>query len=225
MTRLIGGLVLLAIACAGHAQPVIATYSFAGEAGGQSSTSASFVDADLHASVLMRGPGIVGNPGSNSINSNNWTTGTTIDPLDYYTFTLTPIGGLEMDLAQLLFTEDRSATGPVSFELRSSLDAFASTIASGATSLDGGSHSIDLGASFQDLLGPAEFRLYAFGATGATGTWRLSDSLQVTGFVGDVAAIPEPRTYAMLLAGLGLLAFSLRRAARQGRARPASSRP
>jgi hypothetical protein len=142
------------------------------------------------------------------MNSADWTLGTSIDPFDYYTFTVQPAPGFELDLAGLSFTERRSGTGPQTFELRSSLDAFAAAPIFGATSTFDTLQSLVLGLDFQDITVPVEFRLYAYGATGIGGTWRIIDQLELTGAVN---AIPEPETYALLLAGLGLLGFAARR--------------
>ena len=53
--------------------------------------------------------------------------------------------------------------------------------------------------------------------------WNTS-ALYTTGELSIMAAIPEPGTYALLLAGLGLLGFGSRRAAKPSSASPASSR-
>lgn len=201
---------LLGLACAAQAQSVIARYTFTGSSGSQLSNGASLVQVNTFNSFFARGPGIVPVTGTDSMNSSGWTLGTSIDASDYYTFTLQAAPGFELDLAGLSFTERRSGTGPASFELRSSLDAFAAAAASGATSPDPLEtlHNLVLGPAFEDIAGPVEFRLYAYGATGAAGTWRIIDQLEVT---GSVNAIPEPETYALLLAGLGLLGFAARR--------------
>lgn len=62
--------------------------------------------------------------------------------------------------------------------------------------------------------GPANLNCGTATFTGAGTTWRNVDSL-VLGYAGNgtltVAAVPEPGSYAMFAAGLGLMGFMVRR--------------
>jgi hypothetical protein len=58
----------------------------------------------------------------------------------------------------------------------------------------------------------AEFTvLVPVNANGVVGTTTLSMTRHVTGEIIAVRAVPEPETYAMMLAGLGLVGWALRR--------------
>ena len=89
-----------------------------------------------------------------------------------------------MTLTKLALKDQRSATGPVTFALRSSRDNFAadlqtfSTHTAIATSLT----ELTLGAVFANVTVGVEFRLYAFGAGASTGTWRIDD-VQLSGVI------------------------------------------
>ena len=108
---------------------------------------------------------------------------------------ITPDAGYEFALDTLAWTMRRSATGPVSFQWRSSLDAFATPFAT--FSLPDTTANVrltvsSLGTLFADLVSPVTFRLYGFAAEGPLGTFRLGisssdagsplpDNLTVTG--------------------------------------------
>ncbi|MGH9331233.1 MAG: PEP-CTERM sorting domain-containing protein, partial [Vicinamibacterales bacterium] len=155
----------------------------------------------------------------NSINSSGWTIGAAADMNDYYGFTITPAPGFVMDLTDLDFSERASSTGPTQFDVRSSLDSFASPIFSGATTIDANSRrQFDLTAAFQDLTVPVTFRIFAFQSSASAGTWRLGVSGEPTAavpanlqLVGDLTAVPEPTTLLLLGSGLAALATWRRR--------------
>jgi isoamylase len=93
----------------------------------------------------------------------------------------------------LSFGERRSSTGPGTFEIHYSSDGNSFVqIPQTVTGLPGNtnwrSHAFDLSSLNPQIAGRAAvfFRIYAYNATGSTGTWRLDD---VT-FVGEASAPP-----------------------------------
>jgi hypothetical protein len=104
---------------------------------------------------------------------------TAINTAKYLQFTITPNASYAMALNSISFFDTKSATGPSSWVLRSSLDAYATNI-NGAIGVPGTAftatpQSIELGLDFQNITTGITFRLYGYGASSAAGTWRLDD--------------------------------------------------
>lgn len=208
----------LCIPALAFAAPFTATYTFTGSPGNQASEPVDANPVGALFSAITRGPGIAAVAGMHSINSDGWTTGATIDVNDYYELTITPAANFELDLTSLDLTFRRSATGPREFELRSSLNGFATPVA-GASILDETSnHRLGFGLfGFVDLTSAVTFRIYAFAAEAAGGTFRLGIALGDIGdslpanleIGGNLDAVPEPAT--LILIGAGLTAARLRR--------------
>jgi MYXO-CTERM domain-containing protein len=141
---------------------------------------------------------------------------TPVATTDYFGFTVTPtVGGTKLNLTSLTFDIGRVFTGnyPVNWSVFSSVDGFASSIASGSVSTGTGlltGQNIDLSApAYQDLTS-VEFRVaFGDGNNGANNRILLDD-LTLNGSV-----VPEPHEYAAM-AALGLLGFAAWR--RLGRA-------
>src|SRR4051812_24149246 len=77
---------------------LLVEYDLTGAAGDQPDPLATFQAAGVFGDPISRGAGLTANAGLNSINSRGWTTGTTIDPLDYYQFAVGPTGADSLDL-------------------------------------------------------------------------------------------------------------------------------
>jgi hypothetical protein len=134
-------------------------------------TTGQTVSANLTVSGIGRGSGLSGNTGSGRYNATSWSL-SSLDANDYFTWTLTPNSGFEIDLNSFVYTGQRSTTGPSSFAFRSSLDSFASNI--GSPSATGATISLSA-ASFQNITAPITFRLYAWGGSNAAGTFSVND--------------------------------------------------
>lgn len=138
-----------------------------------------------------------------------------ISQANYFSFTVSAAAGYQLDLSSLSFAV-RSVGGPSSFQVRSSLDNYASSIGGGGVSGTwSSSGAIDLGAAaFQDL-STITFRIYGFGdGNNGNGSYFLIDDVSLDG----VAAVPEPVTVALGLFGLGCsLVTAGRRVARNRR--------
>ncbi len=141
-------------------------------------TSGQVVAANITASGIGRGAGISANAGSNRYNANSWNTAS-IDLTAYFTFTLTPNSGFEIDFNSFVYAGQASGSGPTSFAFRSSVDSFASNI--GTPTASGTTISLS-GASYQNITSAIEFRLYGWGASSSAGTFSVNEF----GFTGLV---------------------------------------
>ena len=187
MTRLLLPLALALSLLPLAVEAQVVTYTYDDGSGG-GTTAPNQVDPNATASNTTYGPGtgsnsfFGGNPGqaiaANGFNSAGF------DADDYFGLEVSPNSGFELDLSSLTFDTRRSSTGPPSLELRSSLDNYASTVATGTASTSfPGTVSFDLsGAAFQDVTSAVTFRIYAFGASSGSGTLRL-DNVTLNGDV------------------------------------------
>ncbi len=143
--------------------------------------------------------------------TNQWVTGSSsADTSEYLSFGLQANAGFNLSLTQLTFKESRSATGPASMSialwvdgvLRETSFTFATTNTSSTTTASMSLRTFD----FADLTSITatslvQFRVYAWGGTGSTGTLRLDD-LSIS---GNVSAVPEPSAYAAFAGAAVLL--------------------
>lgn len=128
----------------------------------------------------------------------------------YYEFTVTPPLENSMTLTGLSFVMDRSATGPRTWVVRSSTNAYASNLATASiapananlsvqsgnvfflkydtTTAQAGSKitlSITTGSAFLNSINPITFRIYPYNAEDALGTFGV-DSVYLTGTNGPI---------------------------------------
>src|SRR5207249_7963414 len=127
---------------------------------------------------MSRGPDLVPVTAPGAFNARSWTNVSG----SYYSFTVTPNPGAPIALTELDFDASRTATGPTNLALRSSLDGFAADLAAfslpTANSLD--HFTATLGAAFQNLTDPVEFRIYGFDAADANGALEI-DNVELFG--------------------------------------------
>ena len=145
--------------------------------------SNQYTDAHLYATGIGRGSGITPVIGSDRYNAANFSS-TVRDTSDYFRFIMIPDSLYQINFSSFEYVGVNSVLGPTVFSLRSSLNGFSTSI--GTANATGTSISLTA-INFQNIRGPIEFRLYAWGATNSSGTFGL-DNFR---FNGEVILAPE----------------------------------
>ncbi|WP_347066129.1 IPT/TIG domain-containing protein [Flavobacterium sp. WV_118_3] len=134
-------------------------------------TTGQTVSPNITVSGIGRGSGITGTNTNNRYNATGWNSGT-LSNTKYFEFTLTPSSGYLIKFVSFEYTAQASGTGPTSFSFRSSLDGYGTNI--GAANANGTTISL-AAAAYQNVTAPITFRLYAWGASAAGGTFSIND--------------------------------------------------
>ena len=153
---------------------VLATWSLAGETGSQTSTNAASSAPGVTAAPITRAPALIAAAGSGSINSTNWPLGSALDPMSYYTVSLTPPAGCALVLSAASIDVKSSGTGPAMAAVGTSSDGFAQTQALATTAPS--TPTLSASAS-----GNLELRIFGYGATAVSGTMRIQNDFTVSG--------------------------------------------
>ncbi len=153
----------------------LATYDFTGDPGNQASTAATSSASGLTAGAISRSTAITAQLGANSINSSNWATTTTLDATRYYTLTLTPPAQCALGLTSITVDTKVSGTGPADGAVATSNDSFVSTTTFTPGSVTSPSLSVS-GATTA-----VEIRIYGYDATSSAGTFRIQNTMTVSG--------------------------------------------
>lgn len=201
---------------------VITDWNLTGAAGNEAFITSASNASNISGLNLTRGTGLNPSAAGNSFSSNGWNGEAT----DYFSFGFSVANGFEVDLTDLYIGTRSSNTGPGALGLFYSGDNFTSNLYTFTQSGTNFTNSIVDLTALNDLSGLVEFRIFGLGNTSANGgtlasngTFRIAEhfdgstftNVQFNGAVSSVAAIPEPETYAMFLAGLALLGFASRR--------------
>lgn len=208
---------LLAAAAVAHAAPAATVFDFEGSPTSLAPTSAAthLSVSDITFSATAR-DGMSVSTGALHFSGADWMPGAV---RAYMSFSVTVENGWEFDAASLSASAAALGFGS-GFDLRSSADAYAAslfstTLGSGYPNFQSYTANLDSIASLQNLTGTTTFRLY--GTPAANYSDFVLDSLTLTGDVNPLTPVPEPQTYALMLAGLGVLGAVARRR-RQARA-------
>jgi hypothetical protein len=158
-----------------------------------------------------------------STQTNGATEANVVAANDYFTFTLTPVAGMQMTLTRFAFdyaNYSNDATFPTeAFFVRCSLDNFTADLDSPVTALpaSAGAFTTELinlnNPAFQNITTSVEFRIYIGDTANNANRGALIDN---AGILGTTAPIPEPSTWALIVGGAGFL-FSACRLRRKSR--------
>lgn len=149
----------------------VASWSFDNTLSGTGSSSSIAGNASLGSTIASGG---AFNGGTVYYGEGNWPMGG-IDLNAYLEFSITPNTGNTLTISSLAMQIRRSTTGssgagPNTWSLRSSLDAYATNIASGVLTTNSNPATIaTLGVAFMNMPSKITFRLYGYNATISSG--------------------------------------------------------
>ncbi len=159
---------------------VLLSWNTAGNTGTETTEPAVFFDPNLSTASLTFGAGVTPASNGNRFGGSNWfdtgdtnptTLAESITGNDYIQFVVTPNSGVTFSLTTLVFTWERSGTGPTALTIRSSVDGFATDLGSltglSQTQTPGNTLTI---SGITDLAAATTFRLYGYGGTATGGT-------------------------------------------------------
>ena len=155
--------------CTTPASGVLATWSFTGQPGSQTSTTAASAATGINAGAITRASGLTAVAAANSMDSSGWATTAQPDSAKFYTLTITPHAGCALDLTSLAI--DALKSGSVA----TSADAFV-----GSTPVSTSAPSTPA-LSVSGATGAVELRIYGYAAVATSGTLRLQNTLTVSG--------------------------------------------
>ena len=178
----------------------ITAWEMNGLAGNEATLNTTTQGPNLNICTLSRGSGINASSLANTFSSNNFTVGGTqassITNSDYLQFEISTISGYKVSLSTLDINFRRSSTGPDNFIWRYSLDGTNFTdietpfLYSGTATNGTAQVQIDLSTipALQNVFNTTiTFRLYAWGATGSTGSFAIGrlagNDLEINGLV------------------------------------------
>lgn len=157
------------------ASGVLATFDFTGEPGDQSSTAVTSTAAGISAGSVSRSSSVTGTTGADSINSTGWATGSSADGSKYYTFTITPDAACTLDITKIAIDTKSSGTGPTKGAVATDDDSFGTKTGFTANT------STNVTLSVSGASGAVEIRVYGFSASSGSGTFRVQNTLTVSG--------------------------------------------
>jgi hypothetical protein len=165
--------------CPGHGTTgTLVTFDLSAQSGSEASAPPNTMVAGISAGSVTRSSALTATSGAGSINSSGWGTGSTADPTRYYTFTVTPAAGCSVSLTSLALDVKASATGPTTGDVATSADSFATHSASFA-----GTSTPTVTLSVTSATGAIEIRIYGYGASSSGGTFRIQNTVTLSGAI------------------------------------------
>ncbi len=138
-------------------------------------TAGQTVDPNITVSGIGRGAGILPVATAGVYNADGWNENSlaaAIADNDYFSFTITPNAGYNIDFVSFVYTSQVANNGPTNFAFRSSVDNFATNI--GTPTGTGATISLSA-AAYQNIITPITFRLYAWGAQTPNNAFGIND--------------------------------------------------
>ena len=163
--------------CTSPSSGVLATWSFAGQAGNEATVAASSSASGVTAGSIARSSGLTAVSGATSINSSNWPLGAQLDLTRYYTLTIAPPAGCALDLTSAAVDAKASASGPAMAAIATSADNYTQT--SAVTTSAPSTPALAVSGATAMI----EVRIYGFSAGSASGTLRVQNTLTLSGAV------------------------------------------
>ena len=149
-------------------------------------TDGQSVAQNITVSGIGRSNSVGANAGSNRYNTRDWNI-SSLSNNHYIYFTITPNEGYAVNLNSFSYTGQASGSGPVNYSIRSSRDNYSSNLSSSSST----GTSINLsGEEFENISEPVTFRIYAWGASSAAGTFSVN-TFSFTGSVTEEPILPE----------------------------------
>jgi hypothetical protein len=166
--------------CAGHGTTgVLVTFDLSSQSGSEATaTATSSVTGIASGAAVARAAGLTAVSGSGSINASGWPSGSTANASDYFTLTVTPAAGCSVTLTTASLDVKASSTGPSTADVATSMDAFGTHTASFA-----GTATPKVTLTGVTSTGAIELRVYGYGASGTTGTFRIENTLTLSGSI------------------------------------------
>lgn len=215
VNKLFLGLIVFSyVNCAQSA--IISEWNLTGEPGNSSFVAATNSAVNIIGMNLTRGSGLTPRTTTNSFNSGSWHNA---DPDEYLSFGFSVADGFAVDLTELAIALRSSNSGPGFLGLFYSGDNFSNSLATFTQSGDSVNEQLVDLSVLNGLMGNIEFRIQVTdntsasgGTIGSLGTLRIDEPAGSNMlFNGTITAVPEPQSYVMFLAGLGLLGWASRR--------------
>ncbi|MBC8876847.1 MAG: PEP-CTERM sorting domain-containing protein [Planctomycetes bacterium] len=203
---MLGGL-LFAFEASSACADLIVFYESTNADGGLPATT---IASGVSALDLSRGSGIFKNTTGSTYNSRDWTDAGTIDGNDYLQWGWSD-ATVPFNLTDLDIRYDRSDKGPKQLEIRLSTNggAFQSVFSDSSVDVNDETHlDIDL-TGFTNVTS-ATFRLYAFDAESASGTFDIENDDSISngsvdgGIAVSGASVPEPSVLILTLLGAAI---------------------